>query len=130
VLRILLDAHVSVRVIATALRSDGHDVRALAEERSLDGLDDPQVLELAAHESRILITHDIKDFAPLLRTWAEAGRTHGGCVMVHGIGHHEFGRVLRGLRRLFAQRPGQNDWIDLPIFLSPAADGAFRRRRG
>lgn len=120
-LRILLDAHVSARAVAAALRSDGHDVRAIAEETELEGLDDPDVLGLAVREGRILVTHDVKDFAPLLRTWGESGRTHSGCVLVHGIRHHEFGRVLRGLRRLFVRRPDQNDWTDLAIFLSPVA---------
>ncbi|MGH8934079.1 MAG: DUF5615 family PIN-like protein [Egibacteraceae bacterium] len=120
-LRLLLDAHVSGRVIATRLRKAGHDVLALTEERALEGLDDPLVLELAATSGRVLITHDVKDFAPLLRQWAEAGRTHAGCILVHGLDHRDFGRILRGLERHFDARPDPQDWMDLAIFLSPGS---------
>lgn len=119
-LRILLDAHVSARVIATELRADGHDVLAVSEKPALEGLDDSAVLEMAARERRILVTHDVKDFPPLLRLWSESGQSHSGCIVVHGIGHGEFGRVLRGLRRLFAEQPHPDAWTDLAIFLSPA----------
>lgn len=120
-MRILLDAHVSGRAIARALRDGGHDVRAPSEEPTLEGLDDPAVLELAVAEGRILVTHDVKDFALLLRLRAEAGRSHAGCVLVHGMAHHEFGRVLPGLDRLFRDRPTQEDWQDVAVFLSPSA---------
>lgn len=122
-LRIVLDAHVSARVVGAALRDDGHDVRALAEDPALAGLADPQVLDHAARERRILVTHDVKDFEPLLRAWAEAGSSHAGCILIHGVAHHEFGRVLRGLRRLFAERPDADAWVDLAIVLSPAIAG-------
>lgn len=123
-LRILLDAHVSGGAIAKALRSDGHDVMAIAEDTSLEGLDDPLVLELAARERRILVTHDVKDFAPLLRMWAEAGRAHAGCVTVHGLRYDEFGRVLRAIKRMFTEIAEQADWTDVAIFLSPATTEA------
>jgi predicted nuclease of predicted toxin-antitoxin system len=119
-LRVLLDAQISSRVIAKALRSDGHDVLAISEDASLEGLDDPAVLEMAVAQHRILVTHDVRDFAPLLRSWAESGRTHPGCILVHGIGHREFGRALRGLRRLFAERSVQDQWTDIALLSAPA----------
>lgn len=106
-------------MIGAALRDDGHDVLALSEVRELEGLDDPDVLELATREHRILVTHDVKDFAPLLREWAEAGRSHAGCILVHGLDHRAYGRLLRGLRLMFSKRPRAEDWQDLALFLSP-----------
>jgi len=44
----------------------------------LGALDDPQLLELAAGQSRILVTRNSRDFAPLLREWAEAGHLPWG----------------------------------------------------
>lgn len=117
-LRILLDAHFSGRVIATALRKAGHDVLALTEEPALEGLDDALVLELAAREQRIPVTHNIRDFAPLLREWGESGRSHPGCVLVHGLDHADFGRLLGGLDRQFGARPTQDEWIDVALFLT------------
>lgn len=117
-LRVLLDAHVSGRVIAAALRRAGHDVLALTEEQALEGLDDSLVLDLAAREQRVLVTYDVQDFAPLLREWAEAGRSHAGFILVHGLDHADFGRLLRGLEREFSVRPAQDDWTDLALFVT------------
>ena len=60
--RLLLDAHLSGARIANALRSKGHDVRALVEEPASEGLEDAEVLALAAVERRILVTLDVADF--------------------------------------------------------------------
>jgi hypothetical protein len=115
--RLLLDANLSGKRIGEPLRAAGHDVRALQEERELDGLDDPHVLELAATEERILVTRNCRDFAPLLRAWASEGRSHAGCVLIWSLGHHEFGLIVAGLERLLMQRPRRADWIDLTLAL-------------
>ncbi|MBV8194400.1 MAG: DUF5615 family PIN-like protein, partial [Candidatus Dormibacteraeota bacterium] len=52
-MRLLLDAQLSPAKIAEPLRQRGHDVLALAAERSLEGLDDERVLELAATDGRV-----------------------------------------------------------------------------
>jgi hypothetical protein len=57
-LRLLLDANLSPRAIAAKLREAGHDVLALAEDATFEGLSDPQVLKLAASEQRVLITRN------------------------------------------------------------------------
>jgi hypothetical protein len=111
--RILLDAHLSGRRIGDALRADGHDVLALDEDVDLGALPDPDVLALAASERRHLVTFDRRHFPPLLRQWAEAGRTHHGCIVVYGLDHAEFGLILRGIRRLLDERPRHEDWTDL-----------------
>jgi len=115
--RLLLDANLSGKRVAGPLRQDGHDVLALNEQPELDALDDPAVLALGAAEDRILVTRNSRDFAPLLREWAEAGRTHGGCVLIWTLGHHQFGQLLDGLRRLLAERPDQAEWRDFTAAL-------------
>lgn len=122
-MRLLLDAHISARHAGEALRADGHDVLAVIERADLDGASDERVLSLAAAERRILVTHNVRHFAPLLVEWAEAGRSHAGCVLVAQIDHSQFGLVLRGLRPLFEQHPEQEHWIDLALWLSPASAG-------
>lgn len=116
-MRILLDAHVSGRRIASRLRDAGHDVLALSEIRSLEGMDDLGVLELAASERRVLVTFNVKDFVPLLRERAEARRSHSGCILVHGLDHSRYGEILKGLHRLFEERGDLDDWRDLAIVL-------------
>ena len=120
-MRLLLDAHISARRIAAPLRHRGHDVRAVAEERELDGLADEQLLELAASETRAMITFDVKDFTVIARRWAEAGRRHAGLGIVVGIDHGDFGVVLEVLSRELSDRPGQTDWVDLTLFIARAS---------
>jgi hypothetical protein len=116
--RLFLDAHISGSRIARALRDRGHDVRAIDEERRLDGSADEKLLGLAAEEERVLVTFDVKDSPVIVRQWAEAGRTHAGCAIVVGIDHGEFGAILRAIEREFAARPEQADWTDLTLFVA------------
>jgi hypothetical protein len=117
-LRLFLDAHISGPRIARALRARGHDVRAADEERELDGLEDEQLLELAAGEQRVMITFDVKDFTVLARRWAEAGRAHAGIGIVVGIDHGEFGAILDVLTRELDARQTQSRWYDLTLFVA------------
>jgi len=114
---VLLDANLSARRIAGPLRQDGHDVVALNERLESEGLADPGVLALAAAEGRILVTRNSRDFAPLLREWAEGARPHAGCILIWTFDTDEFGPILDGLRRLFAERPEQSAWRDVAVAL-------------
>lgn len=116
-MRLLLDANLSGRRIARPLRADGHDVVALNERADLDGLSDPEVLALAVAEARILVTRNSRDFAPLLRVWAEAGRSHAGCILIWTLRHDEFGPITDGIRSLIAERPDAGAWEDFAIAL-------------
>ncbi len=116
-MRLLLDANLSGRRIARPLRDDGHDILALSEQPDLEGLADPQVLALAAAEARILVTRNSRDFAPLLREWAERGRSHAGCVLIWTLRHNDFGRILEGVRRQLGDRPDQAAWRDVAVAL-------------
>ncbi|MDQ3608606.1 MAG: DUF5615 family PIN-like protein [Actinomycetota bacterium] len=120
-MRLLLDAHISARRIAGALRGRGHDVRAADQERALDGWPDEELLALAASEQRILVTFDVKDFPDIARRWAEAQRPHAGCLIVVGIDHSEYGTVVRALERAFAVRPAHEDWRDYTAFVARGA---------
>jgi len=108
--RLLLDAHVSGRRIAAALRERDHDVRAADEERELDGWEDERLLELAADDQRILVTFNVKDFARILADWGGAGRHHAGCLMIVGIDHGEFGLILRVIDAALQARPDPSAW--------------------
>jgi uncharacterized protein DUF5615 len=123
-LRLFLDAHISGPRIARALRERGHDVRAADQERELDGLEDEQLLELAAQEGRVMVTFDVKDFTVIARRWAEAGRAHAGLGIVVGLDHGEFGAILDALSSELDARPAQSEWNDLTLFIArlPATD--------
>jgi predicted nuclease of predicted toxin-antitoxin system len=114
-LRFLLDAHVSGPRIGRRLEAEGHDVRALDQEPALEGLDDNNVLALAAHDDRILVTNDVGDFPNLLREWAAAQRSHVGAIVVYGIDHREFELVIRGIHRWLELYPQPASWVDLTV---------------
>ncbi|MGH7607201.1 MAG: DUF5615 family PIN-like protein [Gemmatimonadales bacterium] len=111
-MRLFLDAHVSGRRIADALRERGHDVRAADEERRLDGWEDQELLGLAAAEGRIMATFNVNDFARIVNEWAAGERRHAGCLMIVGIDHGEFGLILRVIDAALEARPRQEAWHD------------------
>jgi predicted nuclease of predicted toxin-antitoxin system len=114
-LRLLLDANLSPRGAAARLRENGHDVLALAEDATYEGLPDPQVLELATVEQRILITRNSRDFAPLARQWAEAQRPHAGLILIWTLDHSQFAKIVAGVERQLQQRPSQDQWREVTV---------------
>ena len=116
-MRLLLDANLSPRGIATPLQAAGHDVLALAADASFEGLDDPLVLELAAVEQRVLITRNSRDFAPIAREWAEALRHHAGLILIWTLDHSQFVAIVTGVERYLGHWPEQEQWRDLVVAL-------------
>jgi Domain of unknown function (DUF5615) len=116
-MRLFLDAHVSARRIATALRDRGHDVRAADEERALDGCEDGRLLQLAASEARIMVTFNARDFARIAQEWAGEGRHHAGCAIFVGVDHSEFGLIVQRLADELAARPQAQAWHDYTAFI-------------
>ena len=111
-MKILLDAHISGRTVGKALIEGGHDVRALDSEPELEGLSDPEVLELAATEGRVLVAANIRDFEPLLREWAGESRSHAGVILVPpSVRNEAFGILISGMEETLAET-GQEDWVD------------------
>jgi predicted nuclease of predicted toxin-antitoxin system len=115
--RLVLDANLSPKRIGLVLERKGHDVLSLAADPVLGALDDALVMELAAEQARILVTRNSRDFAPLLREWAEADRHHAGCILIWTLSHHEFGAIIKGVTRLLLERPEPEQWRDLAIAL-------------
>lgn len=114
-MRLLLDANLSARRIGDPLRDRGHDVRALAAEPDLEGLPDEQVLELATQDERILITRNSRDFAPLARRWAEAGREHAGLILVWSFTHRQFGQIVAGSQQWLEEVPDAQAWRGIVV---------------
>jgi predicted nuclease of predicted toxin-antitoxin system len=115
--RILLDAHISGRTVGKSLAGAGHDVRALDSEAELEGLSDPEVLELAAAEGRLLVTANVRDFGPLLREWAGEGRPHSGVILIPAsVKNEAFGVLISGVQEALADTT-QEGWIDRVAWL-------------
>lgn len=116
-MRLLLDANLSPKRIGAALEQRGHDVLSLASDAGLGALADPQVLELAAQQDRIVITRNARDFAPLLREWGQANLHHAGCILIWSLAHNEFGAITSGVAKLLEDRPDPAEWRDLALAL-------------
>jgi len=111
-MRILLDAHISGRTVGRALAKSGHDVRTLDSESALEGLGDPEVLELATAEDRVLVTANIRDFEPLLREWVGEGRSHAGMILVpSSVRNEAFAALISGIEKTLADTE-QAEWVD------------------
>jgi predicted nuclease of predicted toxin-antitoxin system len=101
-MRFLADEGVDAAIVS-AIRSDGHDVRWMAEE--LEGSTDDVVLDSAARDARILITED-KDFGELV---FRQRLHHRGVVLVRvdGIANDRKGRIVaQAIREYEAQFTG------------------------
>lgn len=116
-MRLLLDEQLSRKRLVPLLERRGHDVLAVAGSSAHQGLADEEVLELAAVEGRVLVTRNSRDFAPILREWAEARRHHAGCVLIWSFRASEHAAIARELDRLFDVRPRQDAWRDLAVAL-------------
>jgi hypothetical protein len=120
-LRLLLDEHVSPAV-AEGLRRQHRSILVLgiaewAGGRFL-GLADDVFLAAAADQQLTLVTYDRRTIPPLLKTWAEEGRSHGGIIFVDGktIPSSNFGELIRALESLWSQRK-EEDWTGVVAFL-------------
>ncbi len=78
--RFLCDEHISISVYR-ALEGMGFDIVHILA-LGLGGIDDPEVLQYARDEGRILLTRNYKDFAPLVEKWAHTGECFPGVLFV------------------------------------------------
>src|SRR5271165_266706 len=120
-LKLLLDEHISPDV-ADGLKRRHRSlvVHWMAEWENGDflGQDDSSCLLEAAAQRLTLVTHDRRTIPPLLKTWAEEGRQHGGVIFVDEktISPAEIGGLVLALSSL-AKETGKWDWTDRVIFL-------------
>lgn len=114
--KLLLDENLSPRA-AVDLRADGHDAVHLRERGRL-GIADPEVLELAFAEDRVLVTANVADF----RRLAAARDLHAGIVLLldGGLRRDE---QLEVLRRVLVALEGGDDLVNR--LLTVALDGGF-----
>ena len=119
-MRLLLDHDVSGPQVGARLTAHGHDVRALDQEPRHAGLADDEVLRLAAHDERILVTHDVNTFPTLLRDFADRGEPHAGAIVLVAIRSRDFDLVARAVETKLARYTRQEQWRNLAVFATHA----------
>jgi hypothetical protein len=120
-LRLLLDEHLSPD-LGEGLRSANKSivVHWLAEWEGGRGMGraDDFLLREAMTQGLTLVTYDRKTIPPLLKTWAEAGRDHGGIIFVDEktIPSSDIGGLIRALQKIFKETARWN-WTNRICFL-------------
>jgi hypothetical protein len=120
-LKLLLDEHISPDV-ANGLRRRNHaiEIRGMVEweDGYFLGQEDSACLREAATQRLMLVTYDRRTIPPLLKTWAEEERTHGGVIFVDEktISPADIGGLVWSLTRL-ARKTGNWDWTNRIYFL-------------
>jgi predicted nuclease of predicted toxin-antitoxin system len=109
--RLLLDAHLSDRRVGDPLRADGHDVASAQPPSPLAALDDVELLRAATRDTRILVTADVKDFAPIARDFGSRAELHAGLVLLVGVRHGDIGSTLVAIRAALGDNPDEAGWV-------------------
>ena len=120
-LKLLLDEHISPGVADGLKRRHRPLVvhwMAEWEKGNFLGQDDSACLLEAAAQRLTLVTYDRRTIPPLLKTWAEEGRRHGGVIFVDEktISPADIGTLVLALSKLFKET-GKWDWADRVFFL-------------
>lgn len=85
---------------------------ALDSEKELEGMKDPDVLELAIHEGRVLVTANVSDFMALITEVNAGGRSHTGCICIsRSVSNEEFGFIIAGVSSMMKDT-SQEEWVD------------------
>jgi len=121
--RLLLDEHFSEQDAAQVrLQVPSIDIVSLHlwAGGSLLGQDDAAILAEASQQGRALVTRDVRTIAPLLRTLAESGVSHGGVIFLdhRAIPEGNTGALVRALSALWHEER-ESDWTDRVLFLQP-----------
>lgn len=120
-LKLLLDEHVSPAVAAGLRRRiPALVVRSMVdwEGGSFLGQEDPVCLQEAFRQRLTLVTYDRRTIPPLLKQWAEEGRSHAGVMFVDDktISPADIGGLVTALA-ILVKKARAWDWTDRIVFL-------------
>lgn len=120
-LRLLLDEHISPAV-AAGIRRRRPEVVVFAladwERGEYLGAQDAACLQEAASRRLTFVTYDRRTIPPVLKQWAEEGRSHAGVIFVDvkTISPADVGGLVRSLVEL-AEESRNWDWADRVCYL-------------
>jgi predicted nuclease of predicted toxin-antitoxin system len=104
VLRLLADENFNGRILRALLRQLPDLDVMRAQDSPLSGADDPTLLQFAADENRILLTHDIETLVGFAWERVRSGRAMPGVIVA--LTNRPIGQVIEDLEvLLLASRP-------------------------
>jgi len=121
-LRLLLDEHYS-HTIAEELRRRGVDAVATQNERpELEGQDDDVILRAATLERRVVVTNNVRDYAPLVEEFGLRGEPQFGVIFTDDATfprtHAGIGLIVRALAA-FVEGAPDDDLLNGCMYLPP-----------
>ena len=116
-MKLYLDEMISPAV-ARALRDRGYDVVAAVERDAL-GASDAAQLARSINEDRAMVTYNARDFVPLAKAAASAGREHCGIILIsyRSLPPSDVGELVRALAALLDERPETDALANGTVFL-------------
>jgi hypothetical protein len=81
-IRFQADADIRAQIVVAVRSREPAIDFASALDSNLEGLSDPEVLDIAADQGRILVTHDRRTMPTFFRRRLEAGQTSPGLFLV------------------------------------------------
>jgi hypothetical protein len=116
----LLDEHYDF-AIAEELRRRGVDAVATQKERpDLEGRGDDEILRTATVEHRVVVTNNVRDFAPLVEDFGLRGEMHFGVVLTDDSTfprtHAGIGLIIRALAA-FVEGAPDDDLLNGCLYL-------------
>jgi hypothetical protein len=100
--------HAAVEIVALAQWDDGAHL----------GAPDDVLLRAAYAKGLTLVTFDQRTIVPLLRSWGQAGNSHGGVIFISSAAFipNDVGGIVRALIRLWEQL-GAGEWTNRAVYL-------------
>jgi predicted nuclease of predicted toxin-antitoxin system len=100
-LRLYLDRHIMTR-LAEDLARRGYDCLT-TQQAGNDRATDEEQLTFATAQRRVIVTYNIRDFAPLHQNWLAIGRQHAGIIVSRQLAGRQYGVLLNRVLRLLAE---------------------------
>lgn len=117
----LLDENISP-VIAEQIRQKEPEARILSIHRWREGeflsVEDALLLAAAFEDQLTLVTYDLSTIRPLIKEWAEVGRSHAGNIFIDdkSIPNNDYGGLVKAILQAWA-RLTDADFTNEVLFL-------------
>ncbi|MBI4618307.1 MAG: DUF5615 family PIN-like protein [Planctomycetes bacterium] len=113
-MRLLFDEDLNHRILRGLMRRLPHlDIRTV-DDLALAGRDDQQVLEAAAREGRLVVSHDVSSMTAAFQERLDSGRSQFGLLLVPQ--RLPIGMAVDQLEAI-ARMTRNEDWVGVMEFL-------------